>query len=184
MVSQAEDGSFDVMPYFWVPENNAAERATRDKIDYLGWIRDGHIRATDGNVTDYDVIRRDIVALSQQFNIRQVAIDRWNATQLATQLQGEGLQVVGFGQGFGSMSSPSKQLENLVLSERIRCQSPVMDWMAGNVAVQTDHMGNLKPSKAKSTERIDGIVALVMGLGIHAAATGKPPEQNWDMVIL
>jgi phage terminase large subunit-like protein len=175
MVSQAEDGSFDVMPYFWVPENNAAERATRDKIDYLGWIRDGHIRATDGNVTDYDVIRRDIVALSQQFNIRQVAIDRWNATQLATQLQGEGLQVVGFGQGFGSMSSPSKQLENLVLSERIRCQSPVMDWMAGNVAVQTDHMGNLKPSKAKSTERIDGIVALVMGLGIHAAATGKPP---------
>ena len=184
MVSQAEDGSFDVMPYFWVPENNAAERATRDKIDYIGWIRDGHIRATDGNVTDYDVIRRDIVALSQQFNIRQVAIDRWNATQLATQLQGEGLQVVGFGQGFGSMSSPSKQLENLVLSERIRCQSPVMDWMAGNVAVQTDHMGNLKPSKAKSTERIDGIVALVMGLGIHAAATGKPPEQNWDILVL
>ena len=82
------------------------------------------------------------------------------------------------------MSSPSKQLENLVLSERIRCQSPVMDWMAGNVAVQTDHMNNVKPSKAKSTERIDGIVALVMGLGIHAAATAKPPEQNWDILVL
>ena len=184
MVSQDEDGTFDVMPYFWVPEANASERATRDKIDYLGWIRNGHIRATDGNVTDYDVIRRDIVELSQKFNIRQIAIDRWNATQLASQLQGDGLQIVGFGQGYGSMSSPAKQFENLVLSERIRCQSPVMDWMASNVAVQSDHQQNIKPSKAKSTERIDGIVALVMGLGLHAANTARPAEQNWDMIIL
>jgi phage terminase large subunit-like protein len=82
------------------------------------------------------------------------------------------------------MSSPAKQFENLVLSERIRCQSPVMDWMASNVAVQSDHQQNIKPSKAKSTERIDGIVALVMGLGLHAANTARPAEQNWDMIIL
>lgn len=184
MVSQAEDGTFDVMPHFWVPENNASERATRDKIDYLGWIRDGYIVATDGNVTDYDVIRRDIVEISKKFDVKQIAIDRWNATQLSTQLQGDGLEVVGFGQGYGSMSSPSRQFENLVLSQRIRCHSPVMDWMAGNVAVQTDYASNIKPSKAKSTERIDGIVALVMALGIHASATVKPPEQNWDMIVL
>ena len=183
LVSQADDGTFDVLPYFWVPQQNAAERAQRDKIDYLGWIRDGYIRATDGNVTDYDVIRRDIVELSQQFNIRQVGIDRWNATQLATQLQGDGVNVTGFGQGYGSMSAPSKQLENLVLSERIRhANHPVLSWMAGNVAVQTDHQGNIKPSKAKSTERIDGIVSLVMALGLHAVATTKPAEQSWDIL--
>jgi phage terminase large subunit-like protein len=185
MVSQADDGTFDVLPYFWVPQANAAERTLRDKVDYIGWIRDGFIRATDGNVTDYDVIRRDIVELSQKFNIRQVGIDRWNATQLATQLQGDGVDVTGFGQGYGSMSSPSRALENYVLSERIRhAGHPVLAWMAANVAVQSDHQGNIKPSKAKSTERIDGIVSLVMALGLHATATAKPPEQSWDIISL
>lgn len=185
LASQADDGSFDVMPVFWVPEANAAERTQRDKVDYLGWIRDGFIRATDGNVTDYDVIRRDILELSQRFNIRQLGIDRWNATQLANQLKGDGVDVVGFGQGYGSMSAPTKQLENLVLSERIRhAGHPVLAWMASNVAVQTDHQGNIKPSKANSTERIDGIVSLVMALGIHATATAKPPEQSWDLTVI
>jgi phage terminase large subunit-like protein len=185
LVSQASDGTFDVLPFFWVPEANAAERTLRDKVDYVGWIRDGFIRATDGNVTDYDVIRRDINELAKKYNIRQVGIDRWNATQLATQLQGDGVNVLGFGQGYGSMSSPSKQLENLVLSERIRHGNhPVLAWMAANVAVQSDHQGNIKPSKARSTERIDGIVALVMGLGIHATATAAPPEQSWDIITL
>lgn len=185
LVSQADDGTFDVLPFFWVPEQNAAERTLRDKVDYVGWIRDGYIRATDGNVTDYDVIRRDIGELAKKYNIRQMAIDRWNATQLSTQLQADGINVVGFGQGVASMSSPSKQLENLVLSERIRhAGHPVLSWMAANVAVQTDHQGNIKPSKAKSTERIDGIVSLVMGLGLHATATAAPPDQSWDIITL
>ena len=185
LVSQDEDGTFDVVPFFWVPEQNAAERTLRDKVDYVGWIRDGHIRATDGNVTDYDVIRRDIIELAKTYNIRQIGIDRWNATQLATQLQGEGLDVVGFGQGYGSMSSPSRQLENAVLSERVRHGShPVLSWMAANVAIQSDHQGNIKPSKAKSTERIDGIVSLIMGLGLHATATAPEPEQSWDITII
>lgn len=185
LVSQDEDGTFDVIPFFWVPEQNAAERTLRDKVDYVGWIRDGYIRATDGNVTDYDVIRRDINELAEKYNIRQIAIDRWNATQLATQLQGDGREVVGFGQGYGSMSSPSKQLEALVLAEKIRHAShPVLSWMAANVAVQSDHQGNLKPSKAKSTERIDGIVSLVMAIGLHAVATATPPDQSWDIITL
>ena len=185
MVSQASDGTFDVLPFFWVPDANAAERTVRDKVDYVGWIRDGYIRATDGNVTDYDVIRRDINELAKQYNIRQVGIDRWNATHLAQLLQGDGVNVLGYGQGYASMTSPCRQLEALVLSERIRHGNhPVLSWMAANCALQTDHQGNCKLSKAKSTERIDGMVALVMGLGIHATATAPPPEQNWDIITL
>jgi len=185
MVSQASDGTFDVLPFFWVPEANAAERTLRDKVDYVGWIRDGHIRATDGNVTDYDVIRRDINELAKKYNIRQVGIDRWNATQLSLQLQGDGIDVEGYGQGYASMTSPCRQLEALVLSERMRHGShPVLSWMAANCALQTDHQDNCKLSKAKSTERIDGMVAMVMALGIHATATAPPPEQNWDIITL
>ena len=185
MVSQASDGTFDVLPFFWVPEANAAERTLRDKVDYVGWIRDGHIRATDGNVTDYDVIRRDINELAKKYNIRKVGIDRWNATQLSLQLQGDGIDVEGYGQGYASMTSPCRQLEALVLSERMRHGShPVLSWMAANCALQTDHQDNCKLSKAKSTERIDGMVAMVMALGIHATATAPPPEQNWDIITL
>jgi phage terminase large subunit-like protein len=83
------------------------------------------------------------------------------------------------------MSSPSRALENYIMSEKIRhANHPVLSWMAGNVAVQTDHQGNIKPSKAKSTERIDGIVSLVMALGLHATATAPPPEQSWDIISL
>jgi phage terminase large subunit-like protein len=181
LISQDDDGTFDVMPFFWVPMEGAQARAQKDRVDYLGWIRDGFIRATDGNVTDYDVIKRDIVELCQKYNVKQVGLDRWNATQLATQLQGEGVEVVAFGQGYGSMSSPSKQFETLVLSEKMRhAGHPVLSWMAANVAVQSDHQGNIKPSKAKSTERIDGIVSLVMALGIHATAA-KQPDVNCDI---
>jgi phage terminase large subunit-like protein len=81
------------------------------------------------------------------------------------------------------MSSPSRALENYIMSEKIRhANHPVLSWMAGNVAVQSDHQGNIKPSKAKSTERIDGIVSLVMALGLHATATAPAPEQSWDIL--
>jgi phage terminase large subunit-like protein len=128
-------------------------------------------------------VRADIMALTKKYNVRQVAIDRWNATQLATQLQGDGVNVLGFGQGYGSMSSPAKQLEALVVGGKLHHGGhPVLAWQASNVAIQQDHAGNIKPSKAKSNERIDGIVALTMALGIHATATAPPPEQSWDIM--
>jgi phage terminase large subunit-like protein len=155
----------------------------RDKVQYDVWARQGHLHLTHGNVTDYDQVRAEINELTEKYNIRQIAIDRWNATQLATQLQGDGIDVVGFGQGYGSMSAPAKQLEAMVVSAKLLHNNPVLDWQAGNVAIQQDHAGNIKPSKQKSTERIDGIVSLVMALGIMATATTKP-ELNWDIIEL
>jgi phage terminase large subunit-like protein len=81
------------------------------------------------------------------------------------------------------MSSPAKALEAACVSGRLlHGGHPVLAWQASNVAIQSDHAGNIKPSKAKSTERIDGIVALTMALGIHATATAAPPPQNWDII--
>jgi phage terminase large subunit-like protein len=179
-----DDGTYWVQPHFWIPEENMRERVKRDRVQYDLWAKQGHLRTTPNNVTDYDQVRADINELAKKYNIRQVAIDRWNATQLATQLQGDGLNVVGFGQGYGSMSAPAKQLEGLVVAGKLLHHSPVLDWQASNVAIQSDHAGNIKPSKAKSTERIDGIVALTMAIGIHATATAAPPPQSWDIIAL
>ena len=178
-----DDGNVWIEPHFWIPEENMRQRVQRDKVQYDVWARQGHLHLTHGNVTDYEQVRDDINELAKKYNIKQIAVDRWNATMLITALQGDGHDLVGFGQGYGSMSAPSKQLEAMVVSGKLWHHNPVLDWQAGNVAIQQDHSGNIKPSKAKSTERIDGIAATVMAIGIMATATTKP-EQNWDILEL
>jgi len=150
---------------FWMPRENIRRRVERDRVPYDVWVREGWITATEGNVVDYDVVRADINALAEKFHVNEIAIDRWNATQISTQLQGDGFVVAQFGQGFASMSAPAKELEKLVIGRLIAHGGhPVLRWMASNVAVQQDAAGNLKPAKDKSGEKIDGIVAGIMAL--------------------
>jgi phage terminase large subunit-like protein len=173
-----EDNSLDILPFFWIPEANAVERSQRDKVDYLGWIRDGHVRVTDGNVTDYTVLHRDILEICQRHGVRRLAVDlKFNGQMLANMLQGDGVDVVGYPQGGRAMSAPLKALENLVLAGRVRhAGHPVFSWNASNCAVAEDRQGNIYPSKAKSTERIDGIVACCEGIAAWMGAEQRPSE--------
>jgi phage terminase large subunit-like protein len=152
--------------YFWVPQEGVRQRSERDRVPYDVWEREGYIEATEGNVVDYDIIRVRVNELNQFYNIRELAIDRWNSTQLQTQLMGDGFTVVPFGQGFYSMTAPTKEMERLILERKLNHGgNPVLRWMASNVAVAQDAAGNLKIDKAKSTEKVDGMVALAMALG-------------------
>lgn len=160
------DDGYDVLPFFWAPQERARQRERRDRVPYETWARQGHLKLTDGDVIDYDVIRSDINDLRIRYNIREIAADRWNATQIITQLMGDGFEVVAYGQGFKDMTAPTKELLRLVTDGSLRHGGhPVLRWMAANMSTETDAAGNLKPSKKKSTERIDGMVALIMGLG-------------------
>ncbi len=159
-------GTVHLLPFFFVPEDGIKRRADRDRVPYPEWVKQGLITATPGAVIDYEFIRAKINDLAERYQIKEVAIDRWNATQLSTQLAGDGFEMIGFGQGFASMSAPTKELERRVLSRQINHGgNPVLRWMASNVSVEIDAAGNMKPSKKKSTERIDGIVAALMSLG-------------------
>jgi phage terminase large subunit-like protein len=171
-----DDGGFHLLLRFWVPRENLRKRARRDKVPYDIWEQQGFLKATEGDVVDYDVIRADINALKEAYNIQEIAIDRWNAAQITTQLMGDGFVIEQFGQGYASMSAPAKEFEKLVIEGKLKHGGhPVLRWMAANVAIEQDAAGNIKPSKAKSTERIDGIVASVMAVG--RASTNA--EQKW-----
>ena len=160
-----------VVPFFWVPGENIKKRSDKDGVPYTAWAAEGFIIPTEGNIVDYDAIRKFINDLDKKFNIREIAIDRWNATQLATQLTGDGFTIVPFGQGFASMSAPCKELEKMILSGKIaHGGNPVMRWMASNVAVKQDAAGNTKPDKSKSSEKIDGIVSLIMAVDRYVRA--------------
>jgi len=183
----ADDGSLDVLCRFWIPSDNMTERERRDKVPFLQWANGGFVSATSGNVTDYDVIRRDIVEFASTHNVRKLAIDRWNATQLANQLQGDGINVVQWQQGFAGMSAPSKLLETLLSAGKIRHGgNPVLQWMAGNVAIRQNADGHIRPVKPKenSHERVDGIISLVMALGAWSAEAKEPPAPAPEIILL
>lgn len=152
--------------WMWSPKATARRRTKKDRVPYEAWASIGHLTLTEGDVIDYDVIRRDINALGERFNIKEIAADRWNSTQLLTQLAGDGYEVIAYGQGYRDMTAPTKELLDLIASGRLAHQgSPVMRWMALNMAVEEDAAGNKKPSKKKSADKIDGPVSAIMALG-------------------
>lgn len=160
------DAGNAVLPFFFCPQEGARERARADKVPYPTWARQGLIELTEGNVTDYRRILQRIGELGETYNIREIAVDRWNSQQLQTDLTDAGFDVIQFGQGMASMTSPTKELEKLVLEGNIRHGGhPVLRWNAANVSVTEDPAGNIKPDKKKSSEKIDGIVALIMAIG-------------------
>lgn len=155
-----------VLPTFWIPEANIEGRERKDRVPYSAWARDGYIETTAGNVIDYDAVFEKIVELKGQYKIVDVAFDRYGATQIATKLADAGIQMVMHGQGYVSMSAPTKEVMRLVLSGKLAHGGhPVLRWNAENVVVEQDAAGNIKPSKGKSREKIDGMVALAMAVG-------------------
>lgn len=173
---------YHVIPWFWMPLDRARQKEDSDRVPYLTWIREGHVLATAGNVVDYDAVRiaiRD--KIGSQFKVAEVAFDPWAATQIVTQLAGDGFEMIEFRQGFASMSGPAKEFERLVVSRRLRHYgNPVLRWMAGNTMVEQDAAGNIKPSKAHSSGRIDGIVAAIMALGRIIGQEAEAPASVYE----
>ena len=151
--------------YFWIPEETLDLRVRRDHVPYDMWERQGTLMTTEGNVVHYGYIEKFIEQLGERFNIREIAFDRWGAVQMVQNLEGMGFTVVPFGQGFKDMSPPTKELMKLVLEEKIAHGGhPVLRWMMDNIFIRTDPAGNIKADKEKSTEKIDGAIATIMGL--------------------
>lgn len=160
-----EGDKYIVVPHFWLPRETLDLRVRRDHVPYDVWERMGLFHITEGNVVDYNFVRKTINELHTMYNIKEIAADRWNATQLITDLEGDGFTVVPMGMGFKDMSPPMKELYKLILEGQfIHGGNPVLRWMAGNVVAEIDAAENIKPSKKKSTEKIDGIVAWIMAL--------------------
>ena len=160
-----ETESYICLPYFWVPEDTIPLRVRRASVPYDTWHTQGFLQATEGNVIDYNFIEKFINDLYTIYNIKEIAVDRWNATMLIQNLENDGFTMVPFGQGFKDMSPPTKEFYKLMMEEKIiHGGNPVLKWMAMNVVVDMDAAENIKPTKAKSPEKIDGIVAAIMAL--------------------
>lgn len=160
-----DDEKYILLPFFWLPEDTLELRCRRDHVLYDVWQKQGFIQTTEGNVIHYGFIEKFIERLGETYNIREIAYDRWNATQMVQNMEDMGFTMVPFGQGFKDMSPPSKELFKLLMEGNIiHGGNPVLKWMAGNVVMRQDPAGNIKPDKEKSVEKIDGIGASIMAL--------------------
>lgn len=162
---RTEEEKYILLPFFWLPEDTLELRCRRDHVLYDVWQNQGFIQTTEGNVIHYGFIEKFIERLGETYHIREIAYDRWNATQMVQNLEDMGFTMVPFGQGFKDMSPPSKEMFKLLMEGNIiHGGNPVLKWMAGNVVMRQDPAGNIKPDKEKSVEKIDGIVASIMAL--------------------
>jgi len=170
---------FVILPFFWIPEESMHDRVLRDRVPYDVWQREGYLEATPGNSIDYRYIMLRLGRSRADFDFKALAFDRWGATEITTTLcdeygfTGDEKEAANFhkpllwkfGQGFSSMTAPTKELLNYILARKItHGGNPVLRWMANNVVVKQDPAGNIKPDKGKSIEKIDGIVAMIMGM--------------------
>lgn len=158
------DTIYDILCRFWIPADNIAERVKRDRVPYDAWLRQGLLTATPGNVVDYDFILAQIRADASLYKIQEIAFDPWNATDVSNKLSDDGATMVEFRQGFYSMNPAMKSLEVAIQRRSINHGgNQVLAWMADNLVARQDPAGNLKPDKDQSREKIDGMVALIMG---------------------
>ena len=162
------DGSFDVLPFFWMPEGNVRIRELRDHVPYSQWVKDGFIETTAGNVIDTRAIRKRIEWARELFDLRELAYDPHGAQELVNLLIDDGTVCVPCKQGYTALSAPMHKLMEIAVSGKLRhANHPVLTWNADCVEVRSD--GNdlirpVKPERATSNKRIDGIVALIEGL--------------------
>ena len=184
-VFREQDGSYSVEWKYWVPSETVGDRV-REGIPYDTWIREGWVTVTDGHRLDHEAVARDIVAYGESHEIRGVGVDPWQAGALETLLQREGIEVKSVAQRTAYLNAPCKLLEALVVEGRLRHgANPVAAWNANNVCVYTDPTGMIKPDKAKSSEKIDGIAALVNALALAStddAETGS--ADDWKIHVL
>ena len=184
---EEEDGEYILLPYFWVPEETIPRRVKASSVPYDVWAKQGYLMATEGDVVHYGFIEKFIYELSEKYHIVEIAIDRWNATHMTQNLEGEGLTMVPFGQGFSSMSPPTKDFYKLLKEGKlIHGGNPVLRWMAGNAVIDMDPAENIKVTKKRSKEKVDGIIASIMGLDRAMRRENKPKSiyDERDMLVL
>ena len=156
------EGGYAVFGRYWLPEDTVS---ASENSQYAGWARSGRIIVTPGNVIDFGWIEGELVALASRFEVRAVAFDPFQATQLSTRMLMEGLPMIEVRPTVLNFSEPMKSLEALVLQKKLQHDSdPVLTWMASNVVAHLDAKDNIYPRKERPENKIDGIVALIMAL--------------------
>jgi phage terminase large subunit-like protein len=167
-----EDEPYFLISWAWIPETTAKSNRKRS---YLQWINEGHLEMIPGQVVDYAFVIHKILELKALYDIRAILFDRWGAAGVVQALEAEEVEVISHGQGYKDMSGPTKEFLKLILSGKIvHNGNPALRWCVSNLVCEIDAAANLKPSKKRSSEKIDMVVSSIMAL---SGAINNPVEE-------
>lgn len=165
---------------YYVPEDTVQNATGLLGVLYRNWVREGHIIATEGNVTDLSYIEQDLLTYFQDYKLREIAYDPYGATQLTSNMLDQGLPMVKVSQSIMSMSDPAKELEKAIKSgSYVPGDDPVMAWCISNCVIYVDPNDNIKVKKENEKQKIDPVIALIMALGrlkVHGGLAPSPYE--------
>ncbi|MCX4027928.1 terminase large subunit [Spartinivicinus marinus] len=150
----------------YLPEDTIYDENNKNHSAYQQWLNEGYLTKTDGAEIDYSQVRQEILELSEQHQVREIPHDPWGAVQLAQELDQYNLSPVKFPQTTSNFSPAMKELEAAIKAQRFHHDgNPILTWMMSNVTVKEDANENIFPRKEKPHNKIDGAVALIMGIG-------------------
>lgn len=179
-----EDGYFDLLPFFWIPNHNIKNRELRDGVTYRTWAEEGFLELADGQCVDYRDVEARLEWGAEMFDLREMLFDRWNSRQISTMLIDKGYDCQEVQQGYAHLNEPTHKFLELVASGKLRHGGhPVLRWNASCLATKqaNDAIMFTKPERDKSTARIDGISAAVNAL---TKAMLQPVESDPQILIL
>lgn len=161
----------------WAPESAVAFRTERGTVPYAGWVAEGLLIQTPGDVTDYREIERVILEQHERFNIQQLAYDKWNAMEVAIRLAEAGVPMLEFIQGPKSYHPAMQALEVAYISGALaHGGDPILNWCASNLVARRDDNLNMAPDKKKSADKIDDMCALLMAVACARLAVESGPD--------
>jgi phage terminase large subunit-like protein len=169
------------LPFYFIPKETVEIKTKTENANYSTWVRDGKMIATPGNATDYDFVKAKIKEVAEHCKVQAIAFDRWNSSQLVSDLIVEGFNLTPFGQGFVSMSTPTKELERQIIERELNHGGhPVTRWQMSNVQLTFDPAGNVKVNKEGGKRKIDGVVALIMAMGEQMQSAEKNKKSIYE----
>lgn len=177
------DGTLYTQGWRWAPESAVNFRSERGTVPYASWVETGLLKQTDGDVTDYAIIEADILALCERFDVRQIAYDRWNASDLVNRLTEQEVPLLGFAQGAKSYHPAMQELERAYIAGKLAHQGdPILNWCASNIVARRDQNMNMAPDRKRSADKIDDLVALLMAIGAMLDQQEEKPDHFDDFL--
>ncbi|WP_241745541.1 terminase large subunit, partial [Bacillus thuringiensis] len=179
-----KDEKYIVISHSFIPEDTLFEKMKTDKVPYDIWAKQGWITVTPGSVVDYNFVKEYIKEMESDndFKIKEICVDPWNATQFMQDFESEGYVVVEIRQGMATLSGPTKDFREQVYQNKIiHNNNPVLDWAIGNAVTKQDANENIMLDKSKSTERIDPIAAI---MNSHVRCMLNSSEMDLNSYIL
>lgn len=172
------DGAIYTHGWRWAPESAVAYRTERGTVPYASWVETGLLKQTEGNVTDYGVIERDILDACERFDVQLIAYDRWNASDLVNRLVEAELPMIEFVQGPKSYHPAMQSLERAYIAGKLaHGGDQILNWCASNLITRRDDNLNMAPDKKRSADKIDDMAALLMAVGVSIPKeTERKPE--------